>query len=359
MFHKYRLSTIYLFIPAILFLFLTACQNPAGETVIAAAVATVEIPTALPTATATLPPSPTPQPTTTPTHSPTPSPTSSPTITPTPTATSTTGPTDTPLPTETPTVTPTPVVIHGLTPDQFIIMPEEVIAHSREIFATGQERGRDPTHFSRVGDSTIDTIQFLNHFDTGPYNLGGYAYLETTIDYFAGSFNRPGVAVRQGLSTFTVMDPMWADNEACLPNEHLLACEIRLYDPAVLIIKLGTNDSSYLTLDKNLREVVAFVIEQGVIPVIGTKANRIEGDNSYNNVMRQIAADYAVPLWDFDRIADKLPERGLDQDGVHLIAFREADYTLSYAMWSGYGPLNLSALMMLDAIRQGVLPPLE
>ncbi len=208
-----------------------------------------------------------------------------------------------------------------------------------------------------MGDSTIYTTQFLTHFDNGAYNLGTYAYLEATIEHFAGSFARPGVAVRQGFSANLVMDPMWADKELCRPNEHALACEIRLHDPALMLIKLGTNDSSYLSLDQNMWEVVRYTIAQGVIPVLGTKANRIEGDNSYNNVLRRIAADYAIPLWDFDLLADKLPNRGLDQDEIHLIAFQEADYTLSYAMWSGYGPLNLTAVMMLDALRQQVILP--
>jgi hypothetical protein len=345
----------------VVFLILAAC-GPAPDVAprqMAAANPALTPPSS-PTATKTAVP-----PSSTPTTTETSTPTITPTLPDTPTVevtqpsvpTNTPELTDIPLPTNTPTITPTPVVIHGLSADQIIILPEDVVHHARNIFLDGQNKGRDPNHFSLMGDSTIDTTQFLAHFDSGAYNLGAYTYLGSTIDYFAGSFARPGVAVRQGFSANLVMDPMWADKEVCRPNEHALACEIRLHNPALMLIKLGTNDSSYLSLDENMREVVRYAIVQGVIPVLGTKANRIEGDNSYNNVLRRIAADYALPLWDFDLLADKLPNRGLDQDNIHLIAFQEADYTLSYALWSGYGPLNLTAIMMLDALRQKVIIP--
>lgn len=356
----FRHSPIYLLLPAVFVLFLVACGHPAGAPSLVAAAGPTGTATSPPTATLTMvPPSPIPYPTQTPTHTPLPTRTPTPAPTDTPTPTYTPQPTDTALPTNTPTSTPTLVVIHDLSVDEIIILPPEVAAHAQEIFIAGQEKGRDPTHFSRIGDSIIDTPQFLTPFDEGAYNLGEYGYLQTTIDYFAGSFSRPGAAVRQGQSAFTALEPIWADMEICRPNEHALACEIRLHNPAVLLIMLGTNDSSYLSLDKNMREMVAYSLDQGVIPVLGTKANRIEGDNSYNNVLRRIAAEYALPTWDFDRLADKLPNRGLDQDNIHLVAFREADYTLSYALWSGYGPLNLTAMMMLDALRQQVILPLD
>lgn len=224
----------------------------------------------------------------------------------------------------------------------------------REIFARGQELGRNPRRFSRTGDSIIDTTQFLAPFDGDSYNLGDFAYLQPAIDQFAGSFKRQGVAVRKGLTSSSVQNPAWADDELCRSNESLLDCELRLQNPSVILIFLGTNDSSWLLLDEGMRELVTHTIQLGVIPVIATKANRIEDDNSYNNVLRRIAEDFQIPLLDFDLVAEKMPDRGLDIDGVHLMAFPEADYTLTRSLYSGQGAHSLTALMMLDALVRNI-----
>jgi hypothetical protein len=99
--------------------------------------------------------------------------------------------------------------------------------------------------------------------------------------------------------------------------------------------------------------VVEFSIENGVIPVIVTKADRFEGPENTNNIiLRQIADEFQVPLWDFDLVADTLPGRGLKEDQVHLTVFLENDYTMSEAYETGHGTHNLSALMVLESIRQ-------
>jgi hypothetical protein len=88
-----------------------------------------------------------------------------------------------------------------------------------------------------------------------------------------------------------------------------------------------------------------------VIPVLGTKADRIEGpDNTNNNILRRIAADFEVPLWDFDRLAGTMPGRGLDLDNVHLTTFYAHDYTSPLATQRGHAMHNLTALLLLDAI---------
>lgn len=257
-----------------------------------------------------------------------------------------------PTPTVIPTPTPVPLPINGLTLDKFLIMPDAVRQNIQGIFAYGQTLDRDPTHFSKLGDSVVDTGHFLTLFDRGPNNLGDYAYLQSTLDHFAGSFARLGPTARDGLNTWIVFDPMWADKEVCQPGEHMLACELRLHNPCLLLIALGTNDPGYRVFEENLREIVVYTIDNGVVPVLVTKANRIEGDNSYNTSIRSVAVDYQIPVWDFDVVADTLPGRGLDQDQVHLTVFSENDYTLNRAFYSGYGVLNLTGLMVLNAIWQ-------
>ncbi|HLV34198.1 MAG TPA: LysM peptidoglycan-binding domain-containing protein [Spirillospora sp.] len=261
----------------------------------------------------------------------------------------------------TPAPTPAPAIsmlaaesasINGLPYDAVIVMPDAVQQHIREIYARGQALGNNGRAFSKLGDSTIEYPFFLARFDEGPYNLGAYAYLQPVIDYFAGSFARQSVAIRRGLHTWSVLDPMWAPKPPCQPGEHMLACEFRLHRPSILFIRLGSNDAGIPNeTDASFREIVEFAIDSGVIPVIGTKADRHEGPGNINNdIMRQVAADYRIPLMDYDLVAQTVPGRGLEQDDVHMTTFYAHDYTQPVAFQRGHGLHNLTALITLDRI---------
>ena len=232
-------------------------------------------------------------------------------------------------------------------------MPESVRQNVQAIYAAGQALGRNPRAFAKVGDSTIHPDHFLSRFDSGPYNLGEYAYLQATIEQYRGSFGRHSAAVRIGLHAWTVFDPIYANKSICLPDEHVLACEFRLHNPAIVLVRLGSNDIGAPSLyESNMRQIVQFSIESGVIPVLGTKADRREGSNQNNDILRQIAADYQIPLWEFDIVAGTLPGRGLDVDGVHMNTFYAHDYTQPVAFQRGHAMHNLTALLVLDAIWQ-------
>ena len=92
-----------------------------------------------------------------------------------------------------------------------------------------------------------------------------------------------------------------------------------------------------------------------MIPIIGTKADRGEGNDENNNILRQIAADYDLLLWDYDIVAGSLPGRGLDVDNVHMTTFYAHDYTLPEAFQRGHAMHNLTALMVLDTIWKEVI----
>jgi hypothetical protein len=234
---------------------------------------------------------------------------------------------------------------------EIIVLPEETLRTVREIYATGQSAGNDPHAFSKIGDSTIESPFFLDRFDEGPYNLGEYAYLQKVIDYYKGSFGRQGRAVYRGLHTWSMFDPAWADPKFCDPNETPIDCELRLHRPSLVFIRVGSNDVGRSDLFRqNMTRLIELCFERGVIPIIGTKADRNEGSNVNNEMLRELAENYDVPLWDFDRIADTIPGRGMDVDGVHLTTFYAHDYTLPYALQTGYGVHNLTALMMLYEI---------
>ena len=311
---------------------------------------------------ATLPPTRTPTPTETPSPQPTVTPTASPT--PQPSATSTPTATVTPSPTDTPTLTPIPTpvgptTLNGLPYNAFILLDDETAAHIREIYARGQEMGRDPHAFSKLGDSLIANPYFLRIFDQmdrnlGWYNLGDYAYLQDVIDYYHGSFDRHGAAVRIGQHTWSVFDPMWANKELCDAGEPPLPCEIRLHNPSVILILLGTNDNvprSYY--ESHYEKIIQYVIEQGIVPVLFTKADRHEGEDNHNNeAVRALARKYHLPLVEFDILADTLPDRGLGPDNTHLRVARSHDFTHPDTFQYGTAIHNLATLIMLDRVHR-------
>lgn len=292
------------------------------------------------------------------TATPRPSATATVTATPTPTATST--PTDTPTPTATPTPTDTPTptpdpayFVNGVPMEHFVVMPPETRENVKRIFERGQELGRNPHAFSKVGDSISLTSHYFARFGQGLYDLGIYERLQPTIDYYKDSFERFGVATRIGLHAWIAFRPGLADPVMCEPEEHMVECEIRLNNPSILLIRLGTNDTAAGdAYERAIRHAIQYSIREGVIPVLVTKSDRFEGDNRHNETMRRLASEYAVPLWDFDVIAGTLPDRGLGGDSVHLTMYGRNDYTDPTTLTFGYPLSDLTGLMTLDVIRQ-------
>lgn len=248
-----------------------------------------------------------------------------------------------------------PTQINSIPTSQFVVISPEVEANILQIYQQGIQLGRNPRAFSKLGDSTIENPHFLARFDHWEgfgYTLGDYGYLQGVIDYYAGSFIRQGAAVRRGMHSWTVFDPQWADKSLCLANEPALTCEFRIQNPSILLIRLGANDVGVpRAFENNLRDVIEFSIENGVIPVLGTKADRNDGASNANNlIIHRLAIEYELPLWDFDRLADTLPRRGLTTDGVHMTVNFSHDYTDPNTFRTGHGVHNLSALVMLDSL---------
>lgn len=254
-------------------------------------------------------------------------------------------------------MTPIPVLppdVNGVPLDEIIVMSPDVKAHIREIYSLGQKMGRNPHAFSKIGDSTIENPHFLTRFDGTDYNLGNWFNLQRVIDYYRGSFGRQGEAVRRGLHSWSALDPWWADPADCEPYETVVMCEFRNQNPAIVFIRLGSNDRGVPdSFEKNLRRIIDLALANGIVPIVGTKADRFEGASGINNmILRELAAEYDLPLWDFDKVASATPGRGLDQDGVHLSAFFQHDYRQDIAFIRGHGIHNLTALIALDAVWQ-------
>ncbi len=233
-------------------------------------------------------------------------------------------------------------------------MPPNVQAHVLEIYALGQEMGRYPHMFSKLGDSTLASPNFLVRIGQYPFDLGDYAALQETIAYYQISFRRLGPSLVVGLHATSVFSPDLINTTMCdlAIDENMLDCEFRLQNPSILLIALGTNDEHEL-FHKRMEGIVTYAMERGIVPVLITKADRHEGEDNRNNIsIRRIAAEYEIPLLDFDRLADTLPERGLGHDHVHLTEYEFYEYTSPEAFQYGYAILNLSTIIMLDELQQ-------
>jgi len=253
------------------------------------------------------------------------------------------------------TIAPSPTaepMLNGIPLSQIVLMNDETIAHMQEVYALGQTLGRSPNSFSKLGDSIIANGDFLTRFDVpGSYTLGPYEYLQPAIDNFPGSWDRYGVGIKIGLRAWGVFDPQWADKDWCEPNEVMIDCEIRYNNPSIMVIHLGSNDQDP-SFDTYFRDVVQYTLDQGIIPLLLTKADRFDGeDNFTNHVIRETAVSLQVPVVDFDLLAGTLPNRGIKEgDNVHLNGPLVHDYNLDDVYTKGHSMHNLTIITMVDRI---------
>ena len=240
--------------------------------------------------------------------------------------------------------------------------------HVQEVFGRGQARGRNPHVFAKIGDCNSEISFYLAPFDLGMYELGPYAELQATVDWFAGSFAQESVAAAAGNTTFMVLDPALSDPVQCETGEALLACEYRRLNPAVALIGLGNNDVRHLSIEEYIeymRQVVEFTLAADIIPVLHTFTarpdQRWERSLAVDMAMVEIAREYDVPLINFWRAARTLPDFGLLERSTRLThgwwpgAPIRIDFDAGQeAVW-GHALRNLLTLQTLDALRAEVL----
>lgn len=243
-------------------------------------------------------------------------------------------------------------------PDDWRSLPviPTVSDRARAIYQSGLSQGNHATAFSKIGDCESQAIWYLTDFDHGPtaYSLGPYGYLQQVIDYFPGSFDRVSMAAKSSFNAASLMNPLWADHSACQPDESPLACEVRIWQPSLALVMLGTNDTPRpANFEGNLRKVLDYLVGRGVLPVLATKADDLEGDGSVNATIAGLAAEYDIPVWNYWRAMQPLPQHGLLPDGAHLTNGPNR-FDDPKAMQSGWAVRNLTALQALDAVWRGV-----
>jgi hypothetical protein len=251
-----------------------------------------------------------------------------------------------------PSATPT------LSPDAWKQMPVIPIISTRtkEIYQQGLLLGNDPQAFSKIGDGEISTLWFFTDFDLGLqfYDLGPYTDLQPLIEHFAGSFGWQSQAARRGFNTTKILDALEADPEHCNAGETPLECELRVHRPSIAIISLGTNQVFTPDIfEEELTTIIQFLIERGVVPVLATKADNLEGDFTINAIIARLAYQFEIPLWNFWLAVQPLPNGGLQADNEHL-TYAENDFSNPETLKYAWPVRNLTALQVLQAVWESV-----
>ncbi len=262
----------------------------------------------------------------------------------TPSASSTATPEFTPTTTFTPTVDTRPLPRNW---SSWPIVPA-VSARGIQIYQQGLQLGVSPYTFSVVGDCQSEPEVFMGIYGTDLNPITDkYPLLLETIQLFHDSFQHDSVAVRDGLSAPSVLDPLWTDTSRCQADESPLACELRLYRPMIVFVNLGTNwraDASTDAYEAYLRQIIDAIIAAGAVPILTNKADNVEGGHRINQVTAQVAYDDDIPLMNFWLAADPLQNHGLDP--------ARSDVYLTPQAWD---VRNFAALRTLDAVWRGLL----
>lgn len=286
-----------------------------------------------------------------------------------PTLVPTTAPTPLPLPSGTAPLTPTrlpepsatPANAHTLPPERWQEWPviPEVGESARALYQRGLAAGTNPQAFSKVGDcQNVDTY-FLGVFDDPQkYRLGEHTDLEGAIAQFQGSYSRRSAAVRGGFNVASVLSPLKSDPAVCAKGETPLECETRLHNPSIVFISMEQwwSNRPVSLYEDYLRQVVTFFVERGIVPILATKADNLEGEHRINAAVARVAYDFDLPLWNFWAAVQPLPSHGLWGDGFHL-TYAQSFFDDPQMMKQAWPVRNLTALQSLDTVWRFISQP--
>ena len=242
------------------------------------------------------------------------------------------------------TLTPTPQYM----PEAWRVWPviPEVTEKAKEIYKKGIALGNNPHAFSKIGDCQNLKNAFLGIYDLpGRYDPQGKVkpFLDT-IENFSGYWDRDGESAKFGYTAASPLSPIWANLDACLPDENPMECELRITKPSFVLISLefafkGRTAEIY---ERYMRQIIEYVISQGAVPILSTKADNMEKDHSINLTTAKLAYEYDLPLWNFWLAAQPLADRGIDplRDGFHISvqAWNERSFTFVETLdhlWKG------------------------
>jgi hypothetical protein len=233
---------------------------------------------------------------------------------------------------------------------QWPVVPE-VTAAAREIYRQGADVGNDPHAFSKVADCQNLKEYFLKKFDYLELYQSDFKiddYLDT-IENFQGYFNRDGYSTKFGFTAASPLTQFEADPEYCLPGETPLECELRITRPIFVLVSMEFPflNRSAENYERYMRQIIEYIISQGAVPILATKADNTEGDHSINLTIAKLAYEYDIPLWNWWAAAQPLPDHGMDvyRGDFHIsqLAWEERSRTFLMTLdhlWKGLKDLN-------------------
>jgi hypothetical protein len=191
------------------------------------------------------------------------------------------------------------------------VIPDVIDPSLQKVYERGLRLGNDPRAFSIFGDCQARPEEFFGVFETDADLVEGLSpELQEAVGYFEGSFNRESATAQDGTTPGSLLWTQWHRGEyGCTFAETPVQCELRVHRPSFVIIQIGTHFESRNT--EYLRRVILQLLDEGVVPILATKADNREKDERINRDMAMLAAEYDLPLWNFWAAVSDLPDRGL------------------------------------------------
>jgi hypothetical protein len=134
----------------------------------------------------------------------------------------------------------------------------------------------------------------------------------------------------------------WNDNKEkkCEYGETPLDCELRVQQPSIVFVHIGTHWESRQM--GYMRKIIERILQSGAVPVIVTKADNRELDEKVNLSLVKLAVEYNLPVWNFWRTVQHLPNGGMEKD------------SRMYLSTEGLDVHRDSGLEALDAVWRGL-----
>lgn len=196
---------------------------------------------------------------------------------------------------------------------EWSVMPNYVSDELKQLYQNGIDNGNNPQVFSIFGDCHSLPEVFLGIYDRDPDSVNTMTpSIKETVINFKGSFDRYSPTVKDGTTEGALLWPLWNDNKEryCNLNENPVDCEIRVHNPSIVFIRVGTH---YETRNERyLIRIIENLLENGIVPIIVTKADNRELDERINETLVRLAAQYDLPVWNFWASVQHLDNQGVN-----------------------------------------------
>jgi hypothetical protein len=191
------------------------------------------------------------------------------------------------------------------------VIPDVIDPSLQKVYQRGLVLGNNPHAFSIFGDCQARPADFFGVFETDDELVRSLSpELQEVIENFQGSFNRESPTAQDGTTPGSLLWTQWHRGEyGCTFAETPVECELRIQRPSFVIIQIGTHFESRNA--DYLRRVILQLMDEGVVPILATKADNREKDERINRDMALLAVEYDLPLWNFWAALSDLPDRGL------------------------------------------------